>query len=44
MKVVRQCLGVHETGEHQVVNPFLLKFDVISIGSMRLREMFLLDK
>jgi hypothetical protein len=43
-KVVRQCRGVLEAGQHQVVDPFLLKFDVIPIGSMRLYVMFLLHK
>jgi hypothetical protein len=41
--VVRQCREVPEAGEHQIVGPFLLKFDAIPIGSMRRREMFLLD-
>jgi hypothetical protein len=41
--VMRQCRRVIETGEHQIVDPFLLKFDVIPISSMRRREMFLLN-
>jgi hypothetical protein len=43
-KVVRQHRGVLEAGKHQVVDPFLLKFDVIPKGSMRLHEMLLLDE
>jgi hypothetical protein len=43
-KVVRQCRGVFEAGENLFGDPFLLKFDVIPIGSMRLREMFPLRK
>jgi hypothetical protein len=43
-KLVRQCRGLFEAGQHQVIDPFLLKLDVIPIGSMRLRKMSLLDK